>query len=124
MEVWATHRITAIMVTHDVDEALFLSDRVVMMTNGPHAHVGEILEVPFARPRLRAEVAEHPSYYELRGSLIGFLEDHGKGGKHAGKSRPRSPAPSKGPGAGPESRSGEGKVPWYRQLVASGRKDR
>jgi nitrate/nitrite transport system ATP-binding protein len=124
MEVWATHRITAIMVTHDVDEALFLSDRVVMMTNGPHAHVGEILEVPFARPRLRAEVAEHPAYYELRGSLIGFLEDHGKGGKHAGKSRPRPPAPPEGSGAAPENRPGEGKLPWYRQLVAAGRKDR
>ena len=81
MEIWATHRITALMVTHDVDEALFLSDRVVMMTNGPHAHVGDILEAPFPRPRLRAEVAEHPRYYELRGALINFLEKHAKGGK-------------------------------------------
>jgi ABC-type nitrate/sulfonate/bicarbonate transport system ATPase subunit len=75
MEVRANHRITALMVTHDVDEALFLSDRVVMMTNGPYAHVGEILDVPFDRPRRRAEVAEHPRYYELRETLIGFLEE-------------------------------------------------
>ncbi len=81
MEIWASHRITALMVTHDVDEALFLSDRVVMMTNGPHAHVGRILDIPFPRPRLRAEVTEHPLYYDLRGSLIGFLEDHARGGK-------------------------------------------
>lgn len=87
MEIWASHRITALMVTHDVDEALFLSDRVVMMTNGPHAHVGEILEVPFARPRLRAEVAEHPEYYELRASLIGFLEERSARGRR-GESAP------------------------------------
>lgn len=87
MEIWASHRITALMVTHDVDEALFLSDRVIMMTNGPHAHVGEILEVPFPRPRFRADVTEHPAYYDLRGSLIGFLEErsgHSRG-KTAGK---------------------------------------
>jgi nitrate/nitrite transport system ATP-binding protein len=66
---------TAMMVTHDVDEALFLSDRVVMMTNGPSAKVGGILSVPFERPRERHAVLEHPQYYELRESLIGFLED-------------------------------------------------
>ena len=64
------------MVTHDVDEALFLSDRVVMMTNGPAARAGRILEVPFPRPRTRAAVLEHPDYYRLREKLIGFLEDH------------------------------------------------
>jgi nitrate/nitrite transport system ATP-binding protein len=68
-------RTTALIVTHDVDEALFLADRVVMMTSGPHAKVGQILEVPFARPRVRAEVMEHPSYYELRAELITFLEE-------------------------------------------------
>jgi len=63
-----------LMVTHDVDEALFLSDRVVMMTTGPRARVGEILEIPFARPRLRGDVLEHPGYYELRGQMIAYLE--------------------------------------------------
>ena len=63
LELWRKDRKTALMVTHDVDEALFLSDRVVMMTNGPAAKVGEILDVPFARPRDRAAVMEHPDYY-------------------------------------------------------------
>lgn len=65
---------TALMVTHDVDEALFCADRIVMMTNGPAASIGTILEVPFARPRKRAEVMEHPEYYRLRGEMIAFLE--------------------------------------------------
>lgn len=66
---------TTLMVTHDVDEALMLSDRVVMMTNGPEARVGEVMRVPFARPRVRADVLEHPEYYEMRGRMIQFLED-------------------------------------------------
>lgn len=77
LDLWRTDRKTALMVTHDVDEALFLSDRVVMMTSGPEAHVGDILTVPFARPRHRAQVMEHPEYYALRERLIGFLEDEG-----------------------------------------------
>src|SRR3954469_21839638 len=78
--LWRKDRKTALMVTHDVDEALFLSDRVVMMTSGPAATVGEILDIPFPRPRNRAAVLEHPQYYELRERLIGFLEaqDHRK----------------------------------------------
>jgi nitrate ABC transporter ATP-binding subunit len=74
-------RNTALIVTHDVDEALFLADRVVMMTSGPRAHVGRILEVPFERPRTRTQVVEHPRYYELREELISFLESqHTQGG--------------------------------------------
>lgn len=75
LELWRKDKKTALMVTHDVDEALFLSDRIVMMTNGPEAEVGEILEVPFPRPRDRKAVLEHPEYYKLREHLIGFLED-------------------------------------------------
>jgi nitrate/nitrite transport system ATP-binding protein len=80
LEVWRERKITALMVTHDVDEALFLSDRIAMMTSGPGANVGYILEVPFARPRDRKAVLEHPDYYRLREHLIGFLEgqDHRK----------------------------------------------
>ncbi|MFM1800520.1 MAG: hypothetical protein RLZZ117_2798 [Cyanobacteriota bacterium] len=70
--------VTTVMVTHDVDEALLLSDRVVMLTNGPEAEIGQILEVPFDRPldrpRHRLEVMEHPRYYHLRAELIGFLQ--------------------------------------------------
>jgi nitrate ABC transporter ATP-binding subunit len=75
LELWRKERLTALMVTHDVDEALFLSDRVVMMTKGPEARVGEILSVPFARPRERMRVLEEPEYYALRERVIGFLEE-------------------------------------------------
>ncbi len=74
IELWSEDDRSALMVTHDVDEALFLSDRIVMMTQGPNAHVGEILTVPFARPRTRKAVLEDPSYYVLRERMIGFLE--------------------------------------------------
>ncbi len=76
IELWRKDRKTALMVTHDVDEALFLSDRIVMMTNGPAAEVGDILEVKFPRPRNRKDVMEHPDYYRLREHLINFLEEH------------------------------------------------
>lgn len=76
IDVWQRDGTTALMVTHDVDEALFLSDRVAMMTSGPAARLGGILPVPFKRPRRRADVLEHPDYYRLREELIGFLEDH------------------------------------------------
>lgn len=75
LDLWQKDQKTALMVTHDVDEALFLSDRVVMMTNGPAATVGEILEVKFPRPRSRKQLLEDPYYYELRTQLIGFLEE-------------------------------------------------
>jgi len=74
LELWRRDRKTALMVTHDVDEALFLSDRIVMMTNGPEAEVGDILEVNFPRPRDRKSVMDHPDYYRLREHLIDFLE--------------------------------------------------
>jgi nitrate/nitrite transport system ATP-binding protein len=75
IELWQKDQKTALMVTHDVDEALFLSDRVVMMTNGPAATVGEILEVKFPRPRSRKQLLQDPEYYRLREELIGFLEE-------------------------------------------------
>lgn len=84
IDLWARDQKTALMVTHDVDEALFLSDRVVMMTNGPAAEVGEILEIPFPRPRDREAVLDHPEYYGLRERIIGFLESQG----HAQPKRP------------------------------------
>jgi nitrate/nitrite transport system ATP-binding protein len=74
LELWRKERITAMMVTHDVDEALYLSDRVVCMTDGPEATVGEIRTVPFARPRDRKVVMEHAEYPRLRNELITFLE--------------------------------------------------
>jgi nitrate ABC transporter ATP-binding subunit len=74
-DVWSRDRKTALMVTHDVDEALFLSDRIALMTRGPRARVGEILEVPFPRPRERTAVLEHSDYYRLRERLLEFLEE-------------------------------------------------
>lgn len=63
LELLAHEGKTTLMVTHDVDEALFMSDRVVMMTTGPRARIGDIAQIPSARPRLRADVLEHPEYY-------------------------------------------------------------
>ncbi len=74
IDLWRKNQITAMMVTHDVDEALFLSDRIVCMTDGPAAEIGEIIEVNFPRPRDRKAVMEHPHYYKLREQLITFLE--------------------------------------------------
>jgi nitrate/nitrite transport system ATP-binding protein len=74
IDLWSEDDRSAMMVTHDVDEALFLSDRIVMMTAGPEATVGEILTVPFPRPRTRKAVLEDPDYYVLRERMIGFLE--------------------------------------------------
>ncbi len=76
LDLWKRQRITALMVTHDVDEALYLSDRIVCMTDGPEAEVGDIVSVPFPRPRDRVAVMEHPEYYRLRERLIEFLEVH------------------------------------------------
>ncbi|MFM9101917.1 MAG: nitrate ABC transporter ATP-binding protein, partial [Cyanobium sp.] len=74
MQICQQAGVTAVMVTHDVDEALLLSDRIVCMTNGPEARIGQIVTVPFERPRHRLEVMEHPAYYGLRSELIGFLQ--------------------------------------------------
>jgi nitrate/nitrite transport system ATP-binding protein len=76
MDVWKRSRVTAICVTHDVDEAILLADRVVMMTNGPNARIGRIMEVSLPRPRSRRALLEHPRYYEYRAELLSFLEEH------------------------------------------------
>jgi nitrate ABC transporter ATP-binding subunit len=78
LDLWQKDQKTAVMVTHDVDEALFLADRIVLMTDGPEAHVGEIITLPFPRPRERREVLEHPEYYRYRQRVIDFLENHAK----------------------------------------------
>ncbi len=70
----ARTRTTALMVTHDVDEALFLADRIAMMTKGPRARIGALVDVHLPRPRVREAVLEHPDYYGLREELISFLE--------------------------------------------------
>jgi nitrate/nitrite transport system ATP-binding protein len=74
MEVWKRNQVTAICVTHDVDEAILLADRVVMMTNGPSARIGRIMEIDLPRPRTRKALLEHPRYYGYRKELLAFLE--------------------------------------------------
>ncbi|MEG4010661.1 MULTISPECIES: nitrate ABC transporter ATP-binding protein [unclassified Microcoleus] len=73
LKIWREHKITVIMITHDIDEALFLADRIVMMTNGPAASIGEDMHIPFSRPRNRTRVMEDPRYYELRNFALEFL---------------------------------------------------
>ena len=75
LELWRRNKLTTLMVTHDVDEAIFLSDRVVMMTDGPEAEVGDILAIPFERPRNRAAVLADPRYQEIRNHLLTFLNE-------------------------------------------------
>jgi nitrate/nitrite transport system ATP-binding protein len=73
MEIHAALKNTVLMVTHDVDEAALLSDRIVMMTNGPRASIGQVLDVALARPRDRLAVAENPTYIHARAAVIEFL---------------------------------------------------
>lgn len=97
LDLWRKDRKTALMVTHDVDEALFLSDRVVCMTDGPAAEVGEIVEVPFARPRVRGEIMQRADYYLLREQLISFLNERAHRTRPAG---PEGGNPPAGPAGG------------------------
>jgi nitrate/nitrite transport system ATP-binding protein len=83
MDVWRRSKVTAICVTHDVDEAILLADRVVMMTNGPNARVGKIMKVDLPRPRSRKALLEHPDYYRYREELLTFLAEYEGGARPA-----------------------------------------
>jgi len=91
MEIQAELNNTVMMITHDVDEAVLLSDRIVMMTNGPHATIGEILHIELPRPRDRLALAEDPDYNHYRAEVVKFLHE-----RHQ-----RQPAPSKETAAAP-----------------------
>lgn len=73
LKIWNTQKCTVLMITHDIDEALFLADRLVMMSNGPAAGIGEVLKIDFPRPRNREDIMEDPRYYELRNNALDFL---------------------------------------------------
>ncbi|WP_323765424.1 ABC transporter ATP-binding protein [Marinovum sp.] len=88
MEVWSRTKVTAICVTHDVDEAILLADRVVMMTNGPQATIGRVVNVDLPRPRTRKALLEHPDYYLYREQVLSFLEEY----EHGAKPKAKSPA--------------------------------
>ena len=92
MEVWSRTKVTAICVTHDVDEAILLADRVVMMTNGPQATIGKIVDVDLPRPRTRKALLEHPDYYTHRQEVLDFLEEYEHGAKPKPKAVPEKPA--------------------------------
>jgi nitrate/nitrite transport system ATP-binding protein len=76
LDIWENNRQAVMMITHDVDEALYMSDRIVLMTNGPSATIGEVIQVPFAHPRNIKELRELPEYYELRNHALNFLDRH------------------------------------------------
>ena len=88
MEVWSRTKVTAICVTHDVDEAILLADRVVMMTNGPQATIGKITDVKLPRPRTRKALLSHPDYYAYRQEVLDFLTEYEHGAKPAPKPKP------------------------------------
>lgn len=75
LDLWNRERLTAMMITHDVDEAIYLADRIVMMTSGPAATIGSILEITFPRPRDRKEIMTTDQYYDYREFLMNFLEE-------------------------------------------------
>lgn len=76
LDIWENHRQAVMMITHDVDEAIYMSDRIVLMTNGPAATIGEILTVPFPHPRDRAAMRNSQEYYELRNHALNFLDHY------------------------------------------------
>ena len=78
LAAWEQRRRTVVMVTHDIDEALYLADRLILMTDGPEAGVGETLTVPFPRPRRRAAVLAHPDYHSCRRRVLEFLDHHAR----------------------------------------------
>src|ERR687897_1055910 len=80
VRTWTSTRNTVFMVTHDVDEAILLSDRILLMTNGPSARIGEIIDVTIPRPRSRVTVIDHPHYYKIRNHIIHFLVRHASHG--------------------------------------------
>jgi nitrate/nitrite transport system ATP-binding protein len=88
MDVWKRTQVTAICVTHDVDEAILLADRIVMMTNGPQATIGRIVKVDLPRPRTRKALLEHADYYAYREEVLGFLEEF----EHGARPKPKAAA--------------------------------
>jgi nitrate ABC transporter ATP-binding subunit len=85
LRAWDARRRIVVMVTHDIDEALYLADRLVLMTDGPEARVGDVLSVPFGRPRSRAAVLAHPEYHACRRRVFEFLEHHAGHGRPAAR---------------------------------------
>ena len=81
LELWNREKLTAMMITHDVDESIYLADRVIMMTNGPAAGIGDILEINLPRPRERQEIMSQEQYYDYREFLLNFLQERADEGR-------------------------------------------
>lgn len=93
LKVWAGTNQTVFMITHDIDEAILLADRILLMTNGPYARVAESVDITIPRPRIRTEIVEHPNYYPIRNHLVQFLGKRSK--ELAGKTDKRDNRPEK-----------------------------
>jgi nitrate/nitrite transport system ATP-binding protein len=78
IKIWEETQQTVFMITHDVDEAILLSDRILLMTNGPQARVAESVKVSIPRPRNRTDIIHHPGYYKIRNHLVDFLVNRSK----------------------------------------------
>jgi nitrate/nitrite transport system ATP-binding protein len=109
LRIWAGTQQTVFMITHDVDEAILLADRILLMTNGPYARVAESVEVSIPRPRARAEIVDNPDYYRIRNHLVHFLARRSKtlAGRQPPGADPRPETIRFGPvePAAPESRA-------------------
>ncbi len=92
LKIWGGTEQTVFMITHDIDEAILLADRILLMTNGPYAQVAESVEITIPRPRSRTEIVEHPNYYAIRNHLVQFLGQRSKelAGKREGET-PKAP---------------------------------
>ena len=78
ISIWGETQQTVFMITHDVDEAILLADRVLLMSNGPNARIAESVAITLPRPRQRAKIIEHPGYYKIRNHLVNFLVNRSK----------------------------------------------
>ena len=95
LKIWSGTEQTVFMITHDIDEAILLADRILLMTNGPFARVAESVEITIPRPRSRTEIIEHPNYYAIRNHLVQFLGKRSKesAGRQSSGAAPNKPKP-------------------------------
>lgn len=93
LKIWSGTQQTVFMITHDIDEAILLADRILLMTNGPFARVAESVEITIPRPRIRTGIVDHPNYYAIRNHLVHFLGERSKelAGQHT--DGPNHPTP-------------------------------
>ncbi len=106
IKIWSETHQTVFMITHDVDEAILLADRILLMTNGPHARVAESVKINIPRPRKRGEIIDNPAYYRIRNYLVNFLVN--RSGELSGAGSPVGAPREVDPSADPELSEGQG----------------